>query len=546
MLAIGIDFGTTNCSAAIYRQGKVELIPLEEGRPILPSTICITRDHQVHLGREAISLYLSLTRGTTIRYKFTDLRALTAVFEAELAEEEVIPSDDGLVVVSDAGEVEDLETPARLFQSLKTGLRDPHFHGTTIYGRYYALEELIALVLRHIRECAERYLGAPVEAAIIGRPISYAPAEGLQGLSAAEIDQTAHERMLAAARLAGFSHAALEFEPVAAARHLRADLPPRSRMLVFDFGGGTLDLALAQMVDGGAPEIIATHGVLVGGDDFDSAIMRHSLLKHFGQGTTLGPKNLPFPPNLLAPLLHWQSIPLLATPANLAHIAAIKRQSNAPQTMENLQTLIRSGLGFQLFQLIEAAKIELSTAWEAWIRLHAQGLHLEEHLTRGAFVASIGDYLAEIEQGLRQVLAKGRCTPAAVDLVWMTGGSSLVPVVQATVQRFFGPQKVRVADPFTSIVAGLGIVAAEDELYQPVGDMVAEATAARLRAEAVTIGETVAFKRGHQTVEGVVVSRAGGRMHDATLIIEFWDDEIEQFVSTMRHETKVTRVQRPR
>jgi hypothetical chaperone protein len=546
MLAIGIDFGTTNCSAAVYRQGRVELIPLEDGQPILPSTICITREHEVHLGREAIALYLSLIRGTSIRYQFTDLRALTAVFAEELAEEELIPSDDGLVIISNAGEVEDLDTPARLFQSLKTGLRDPHFNGTTIYGRYYALEELIALPLRHIRECAERYLGAPVTAAIIGRPVSYAPAEGLQGLSAAEIDQTAHERMLAAARLAGFSHAALEFEPVAAARHLRADLPPRSRMLVFDFGGGTLDLALAQMVEGGTPEIIATHGVLLGGDDFDSAIMRHSLLKHFGQGTTLGPKNLPFPPNLLAPLYHWQSIPLLATPANLAHIAAIKRQSNAPQTVENLQTLIRSGLGFQLFQLIEAAKIELSTASEAWIRLHEQGLHLEERLTRSAFVASIGEHLAEIERGLREILAKGRCTPDAIALVWMTGGSSLVPVVQATVRRFFGAEKVRVADPFTSIVAGLGMVAAEDELYQPVGDVVAEATAARLKAEAVTIGETVAFRRGHQMVEGVVVSRAGGRMHDATLIIEFWDDEIEQFVSTMRHETKVTRVRGPR
>ena len=546
VLTIGIDFGTTNCSAALYRGGRLQLVPLEDGAPILPSTICITRDQRVRYGREAVEFYLEAIRNTAIRYKFTDLRALTTVFDAEIQENPLIESESGLVVVSDVGEEEDLDRPARLFQSLKTGLRDPNFHGTTIYGRYYALEELIALVLAHIRECAERALGEPVHAAVIGRPVSYAPADLPSILTPEEVDRTAHERMLAAARIAGFTHAALEFEPVAAARHLRSSLPMGSRALVFDFGGGNLDLALEHVKPEGNSEIIATYGIPLGGDDFDSAIMRHSLLKHFGAGTTLGPKDLPFPPNLLAPLLHWQSIPLLATPASMARIAAIRRQSNAPQTVEKLQTLIRQGLGFHLFQRIEAAKIALSSETEAQVALHEGGLVIDERVTRSAFVEAISDQLVEVERGLQTILERARLSAAEVNVVLMTGGSSLVPVVQAAIRRLFGAEKVRAADPFASIVAGLGIVAAEDDLVQPVAAVVSEATAARLRAEAVTIGETVAFSRGHQTVEGVVVRRAGGRLHDAILVIEFWDDEIGEFVSTMRHETKVRRVRIPR
>lgn len=546
MLTIGIDFGTTNSSAALYRQGRVELVPLEGKSPILPSTICITRDHEVLFGSTAIERYLGLSGKRPIRSHLTDLRELASVFEAEL-QDPIISSSNPWVMVSPAGADDDEEQPARLFQSLKRALRDPHFNGTTVYGHYYAVEELIALVLGHIRERAEEYLGEAVRAAVIGRPVHYAPREARPDATPEEVDRTAHERMLAAARMAGFSHAALEFEPVAAARHFRTMLSTGSQALVFDFGGGTLDLTLAQEAGEGPLEIKATHGIPLGGDDFDSAIMEHSLLKHFGQGSTLGPKKLPFPPHLLEPLLHWQTVSLLAKPIHAAHIATIARYSNAPKTVLNLQSLVRHGLGFRLFRLIEAAKIRLSSEPEADIIIHEQGLDIEECITRGAFVQAITNGLGEIERALTHLLEEARMSPAEVDVVLMTGGSSLVPIVQTLVRRIFGADKVRVADPFASIAAGLGIIAAEDDLCQPVGDVVSAATAARLRAEAVTIGERVAFRRGHQTVEGLVVRRAGGHLHDAILIIEFWDEEIQQFVSTMRHETKVTRLlDRPR
>jgi len=544
MLTIGIDFGTTNCSAAVFRVGRVELVPLEGGTTILPSTICITREGEILVGRAAIERFLDLTRHASIRYKFTDLRRLTSVFSDDL-DDLVVRSADDLVIVSTVGEEEDLDRPARLFQSLKTGLRDPNFQGTTVFGTYYAMEDLIAMVLRHIRRCAESYLGEPVRAAVIGRPVSYV-GPGETGVDPQVVDETAHERMLAAARIAGFEQAALLLEPIAAARHLRAQPEGWRHALVFDFGGGTLDLAVTRAISDNDQEIIAAHGVPLGGDDFDSTIMRRFLLWFFGAGTACGPKHLPFPPSMLEPLLHWQTIPQLAAPANAARLAALVRESDAPWAMRNLQALIRKGLGFRLFQEIERAKIQLSDDDQAVVRLCDPDLNIEQRIRRPEFARALVDHLSTIERALLVVLEQARLQPGQIDCVMMTGGSSLVPVVQTTVRRVFQGAWVRVADPFTSIAAGLGIAAAEDDLCRPVADAFSRATEARIRAEAVTIGETVTFKRGPRTVEGVVVRRAGGRLHDAVLVIEFWDAESEAFVSTMRHETKVMRTQAPR
>ena len=537
MLAVGIDFGTTNSSAAILRGGRIELVPLEDGDAILPSTVCITQEHEVLFGRQAINHYLEIAGQIPIRYTFTDV-ALNSEALSRNARKDIWEAG-GSVVATLADD--DEGRPARLFQSLKTALRDPSFGGTVVFGRYYSVEDLIALVLGHIRERVEAYVGKPFEAALIGRPVSYAPRDMASDQSVEEINRIAEQRMLAAAKLAGFQRGALMVEPVAASWHLRSLLSEGDRALVFDFGGGTLDITLAE-ISLGQPKIWAAQGCPLGGDDFDSAIMDHSLLSHFGKGTTLGDKELPFPPHLLAPLMHWQTMHLLASPANAARLARVRRTSNSPQAADNLQILVRQGLGFHLFRSIEGAKIALTEHQRARIRLQRSGLDIDTEVSRAEFVHAISNELGLIDQVVRRTLESTDMGPADVDAVLMTGGSSLVPVVQATMRRVFG-DNVRVADPFTSISAGLALAAdAEPEALQPLVDQVPEATARRLAAENVTLGEKVQFTLGSRDLEGVVVRRAQDRMHDATLIIEYWDPEIEAFVSTLKHETKVRRL----
>ena len=164
MLTIGIDFGTTNCSVALWRGGKVELIPLEEGNPVLPSLLCITREGEVLVGRAAIRRYLELMRGRPLRYHFTDLRALTSVYQHDIEAAETFqrPGWEHL-----AENLDENDAPRASFAVDKTACGPVAFRHDGLW-HYYATEELIALVLGETRR-AEDYLGERMRAADAGR-----------------------------------------------------------------------------------------------------------------------------------------------------------------------------------------------------------------------------------------------------------------------------------------------------------------------------------------------------------------------------------------
>src|SRR5688572_4221435 len=127
----------------------------------------------------------------------------------------------------------------RLVRSLKRFLPMRGFTRTTINSRTYSLEELIAIVLRALRERADRYFGARVTRALLGRPARFA--------ASAEEDAFAEERLRRAALIAGFTQVEFCPEPVAAARDFAGELVRDTLLLVGDFGGGTSDYSLVMM-----------------------------------------------------------------------------------------------------------------------------------------------------------------------------------------------------------------------------------------------------------------------------------------------------------
>src|SRR5262249_13563306 len=148
----------------------------------------------------------------------------------------------------------------------KTALRSPSYEGTHFFGKFYSIEELIALLLRHVRAQAENYLGQTLEHVIIGRPVTFS--------NDAEIDHIAEARIRVAAQMAGFTDIFFVPEPLAAAAFYLEKPPVDETIFVFDFGGGTLDMTVLRSSAGGERRLLATTGILVGGDDLDSAIMR--------------------------------------------------------------------------------------------------------------------------------------------------------------------------------------------------------------------------------------------------------------------------------
>src|SRR5581483_3800244 len=248
--------------------------------------------------------------------------------------------------------VDELE-PGRLMRSLKSALATP-YSGTVIYGKRYSLEELIALYLGAVRERASALLDEEITQVVLGRPVHFVSAEQ------DEDDLRAEDRLRKAALMAGFEQVDFEFEPVAAARHYALSITTPQTILVYDFGGGTLDLTVMRIVPGQPAEILAVGGVGIAGDRFDQRIVEQTLLPHFGSDVTWGDKSLPVPRHLIEQITAWEGLSMLATLETRSFIHKMQARCSAPARLYALESLIFNFYGFALFETVERTKRQLS------------------------------------------------------------------------------------------------------------------------------------------------------------------------------------------
>ena len=133
------------------------------------------------------------------------------------------------------------KTPGRLIQSTKSYLASRLFSQTQIFSETYSLEELIGILLRHLRQSAEAQFGDLGTTLVVGRPVHFS------GAKSADDDDFAVNRLRAAFRNAGFDHVHFLAEPVAAAYKYQQQLDHDELVLIADFGGGTSDFSLVQL-----------------------------------------------------------------------------------------------------------------------------------------------------------------------------------------------------------------------------------------------------------------------------------------------------------
>lgn len=447
----GMDFGTTNSSLARFDGEQVRSFTLDQANKdprLLPSLIYIPRDQEPVIGFEAARRYIAENVGRPIRYE----RRYVGDIEIMVASTGGSP----IVYHEQIYAYEDVEAPGRFLQSVKTVLRDENYGGTFVFRRHYTARDLIALVLRHARLQAERELGAEITAVVLGRPVIFSHDPAID----AQAQQTLHE----AALQAGFREVSFELEPVAAAYAYHVGAAHRQTALVFDFGGGTLDFTVVRLGGPQAPEVIATEGVLLGGDDIDRRIVA-SMEKYFGAGTTFRPgfshQELPFPRYITHHIQDWQSLLELATPENAQLIDhAIKTSSN-PARIRALKSLVSNNLGFSLRNEAERVKIALSDSLYAIYTVKGPNINISEAYTRNRLENQIRRTLGPISAGLDAVLARAGMTEDQIDVVLRTGGSASIPLYIALLEERFGREKVIAQDAFTSISAGLAIIAHE-------------------------------------------------------------------------------------
>ena len=453
-MRIGIDFGTTHTGAAYLANGQLSFVPLDPHNRdplLLRSMLYVTRDHTHFTGLKAVETYLEQETGRLVRYE----DKVVGTVENMVGRIGRGPMDpDGPIhIIYDVVVTEDVGAHGRLIQSIKTALRDPSYEGTNIFGRFYPVQTLISILLAEVRQRAENHLQQPITAVVLGRPVTFS--------AEPETDRLAQDRLEEAARLAGFDDVTFVMEPVAAARFYTHSIDEAQKVLVFDFGGGTLDLTVMHAVPGQPPEILATNGVLVGGDDIDSAIMRNKVSRHFGTEAVINYEGAPFPYELISLLERWQTIPLLSRPKNLTVIHNARENGNDSAAFARLENLVLKNYGFLLFAAIEQSKRHLSANDAAVIELDRAELQLSIPMDRQELPRIIAREIARVQRGVTDVLAEAGLQNADIDVLVTTGGSSLIPIFQTMLQRRFPAARHVHSDTFGSVTAGLALQAAQ-------------------------------------------------------------------------------------
>jgi len=444
-MRIGLDFGTTNSGAAVFDGQRVRVFPLDptsRDPAVIRSTLYVTREQETFIGQEAVDAYYSQNVGRPSRM----VRRYLGEITMEFAE---------LTVIKEVYVLIDELTPGRLLRSLKSELASS-YEGTTIFGRYYSLEELIAAYLREIRRRVETETEETIDGVVLGRPVNFV------GSSASVENQRAETRLRRAAEMAGFREVTFELEPVAAALHYELTVEEPQNVVIFDFGGGTLDITVMRIGQPGQRQIFGAGGLDIAGDAFDRRIIERLLLDHFGRGSTWGEDDEPFPRQYTDALVDWQTIPDLLKPETLHFLKRAQRTSSHPEQVKALESLLINNYAIRLIDQVEQAKIALSDARFAAIQIAGEEIDVWQPITRSQFETLISEAARRIEACLLETLDRSGMGTDEIDAVVRTGGSAQIPCFIDMMERIFGPQKVRLSDVFSGVTSGLAIRAQED------------------------------------------------------------------------------------
>nr|MBP6619493.1 Hsp70 family protein [Leadbetterella sp.] len=345
----------------------------------------------------------------------------------------------------------------RFMKSIKKVLPNKSFVDTRIGNRMYKAEDLVALILVHLKTLADEFLSENVKTAVIGRPVVFD--------EDADKDALAQIRLEKAARIAGFEEIHFQLEPIGAAFTYEREIEKSELVLVADFGGGTSDFSLmkldpeAKSLVNRKSDIIGQGGIYIGGDNFDSDIMWHKGTPHFGRGVkeefTPG-KPLDLPLSYFQNICSWEKMNFLDTLRMKLNIEKSYQYSGKDHRVKNLQTLVAENLGYSFFKEIEKAKIELTHEENVGLVFRNHGIDIEETISLLEFENQIiAQNLIKIEAYLDSFLLEKGILKSDIDVVFMTGGTSLIKPLNQIFKNKFGSEKLKSGDNFNSVAMGL-------------------------------------------------------------------------------------------
>ncbi|WP_432645439.1 molecular chaperone DnaK [Methanobrevibacter sp.] len=351
---IGIDLGTSNSAASVLVGGKPTPIPSAEGAS--------------QYGKSFPS-YVAFT-------------------------------EDGQMLVGEPARRQAVTNPENTISAIKRSMGTDH--KVTVNGKQYSPQEISAFILQKIKKDAETFLGEPIEKAVITVP--------------AYFDDNQRTATKDAGTIAGLDVVRLVNEPTAASLAYGLDKSDEDDMniMVYDLGGGTLDVTIMEF-GGGVFEVRATSGdTQLGGTDMDNVLIKY-LADEF------------------------------------------KAKENI-DLMENDQAVQR------LREAAEKAKIELSTTTTTqvnlpFIAMGADGSpkNLIIDLTRAKLEELVDSIVEKSGKPMEQALNDAKMSKSEIDKIILVGGPTRMPIVQKFVEKFIGKKVERGIDPMECVSMGAAI-----------------------------------------------------------------------------------------
>lgn len=399
---IGIDFGTSN--TVVSSEGP-DLVRLSPGSASLPTLLFVDRQRRVRIGHDARKAYAEAARSS--------------------------------------GGTPDF----RLFQALKLALKDPGILTTNLFGTTTRLETIVSLYLGQLAAILASQGIDPAQPLVVGRPVE---------LSAdPQVDRALQGRFAEAFRMAGFGPVSFVAEPVAAAADLVGT--GRGRLLIFDFGGGTLDITVADLGDHSL-RVLSSVGQDLGGFHLDEDLAQARVRRHFGHGSRLvtpAGQVLELPHDVTEQVVRFQILPYDEIRRMKQTVKELLVESTDKAKLRGLLQFLESNLTYDLYQVLDGAKIRLSSHAEAGLVFSVPPhVAFAEIVGLAEFEALLAPRVAAAEALVHRALAAAGCGPQAIDLVIRVGGSSQVPAFVALLERLF-PGRLSEGNLFEGIARGL-------------------------------------------------------------------------------------------
>ena len=407
----GIDFGTSNSTVAIADGNGARLLSLEGDHVTLPSAVFWESDGAApEFGRAAIAAY--------------------------------VRRDDG-----------------RLMRGLKSTLGSSLINDKTRVGnRTVSFKELLARFFGHMKARLDAQTGGDITSVMLGRPVHFVDDDEAGDARAQDVLQDI-------ARATGFREIAFQYEPIAAALQYEAGISHEELVLIVDIGGGTSDFSIvrvsperAKLADRQA-DILANDGIRVGGTDFDRILSLSDVMPHLGYlSPTGGGKGL-MPRHYFLDLATWHRINMLYTGQTMTDLKALRHEADRPELIDRLIKVVTARTGHSLAMAVEEAKITLAGADVARIALSAFTGGPNPLATRARFDEAVAAPVARIAATLQNLLVQAGLQANDIGTVFMTGGSSGLPILRVCVERVLPGVPIATGDMLGSVGTGLALEA---------------------------------------------------------------------------------------